>query len=655
MGDASCLPGLLLPRRERRAGRYSILLMRKAWFLFVFISLLVAGPAAGQRPSLQDPALYPAAPRPARPAGQAPRPVAYRLSPGVAIFGWVPYWLPDSTYGRYNYSLFSHVAYHGYQANTKGELLLPTGNPVALVQAVRKSKARCKVLLSIGYQEPAAGASLFDTTHAAQRKALVQGIVAQVGKVQADGINLDFAFTRRAAAPQRYSPAEAARIQAGLQKKLVALVQVREQIRADSIRFFNVQQQQELAQLAPPSADATDKAPTKNLKPQAVALAKRAKVHQKNLARYHVELAAYEQRMAPPRAVLQDFVGDLVQVLRQQNPAYVLTITVPAVDSVAAYTRLAALAPLVQLFVLKAYDYTSPRPGAPGPIAPLRTQKVWGQSSIETDLLRYKNNGVPPTQLLVTFAQLGKIWRDVPPGPTAPAAPTNRKLPLRKLPPAPFRYVANQVWQAWPVERKTYDAASGSAYVQFGANPDSAVAGRPSVLRTAWVDDATTLVAKYKWVKESFGGVGIWALGYESDSALVGPLVRAGLVQAPVPARKIAKPITPKTSAASLDLLQQVRPHELNILLFVVALLLGFALLGFGVGAAFLLRRIAPFRTRLTRASMLFGTGFLLLGIYLLLLFVPPTDKLLPWGFTVLCFLVVFLIYRSLRQARVLP
>ncbi len=632
--------------------------MHKAWFLFVFVSLLIAGPAAGQRPSLQDPTLYPAAPRPARPVGQAARPVAYRLNPGAAVFGWVPYWLPDSTYGHYNYSLFSHVAYHGYQVNTKGELLLPTGNPVALVQAVRKSKARCKVLLSIGYQEPAAGASLFDTTHAAQRKALVQGIVAQVGKVQADGINLDFSFTRRAAAPQRYSPAEAARIQASLQKKLVALVQTREQIRADSIRFFNVQQQQELAQLAPPSADAKDKAPAKNLKPQAVALAKRAKAHQKNLARYHVELAAFEQRMAPPRAVLQDFVGDLVQVLRQQNPAYVLTLTVPAVDSAAAYTRLADLAPLVQFFVLKAYDYTLPRPDAPGPIAPLRTQNVWGQSSIETALGYCKKGGVPPTQLLVTFAQIGKIWRDVPPSlssPRLPASPATRKPPLRKLPPAPFRYVANQVWQAWPVVSKTYDAASGSVYVQFGANPDSAVAGRASVMRTAWVDDATALAAKYRWVKENFGGVGIWALGYESDSALAEPLVRAGLVQVPVPAKKITPPIPPKPTAASLDLLQQVKPSILNVLLFTVALLLGFALLGFGIGTVRRLRRIAPFRTRLTRASMLLGTGFLLFGIYLLLLFIPPTDKLLPWGFTVLCCLVIFLIYRSLRQARVLP
>jgi len=98
-----------------------------------------------------------------------------------------------------------------------------------------------------------------------------------------------------------------------------------------------------------------------------------------------------------------------------------------------------------------------------------------------------------------------------------------------------------------------------------------------------------------------------------------------------------------------------VQPSILNVLLFTVALLLGFALLGFGVGAIRRLRRIAPFRTRLTRASMLFGTGFLLLGLYLLLLFVPPTDKLLPWGFTILCFLIIFLIYRSLRQARVLP
>ena len=641
----------LAPTLAGWAGRYSTLTMRKAWFLFVFVSLLFAGPVAGQRPPLQDPALYTAAPRPARPAGKATRPIAYKLSPGVAVFGWLPYWLPDSTYGHCNYSLLSHVAYHGYQANTKGELLLPTGNPAALVQAAHKGKASCKVLLSISYQEPA-GASLFDTTHTAQRQALVQAIVAQVGKAKADGVNLDFAFTRRAAAPKRYGLAEAARLQASLQKKLVALVQAREQIRADSIRFFNVQQQQELAQLAPPDAGPKNKAPDKNLKPQEAALGKRAKAHQKNLARYHVELAAFEQRMAPPRAVLQDFVEDLVQVLRQQNPAYVLTLTVPAVDSAAAYTRLADLAPLVQLFVLKAYDYTSSRPGAPGPIAPLRTQNVWGQSSIETSLRYYQKGGVPPAQLLVTFAQLGKVWRDVPPGPPAPAS----RKPLRKLPPAPFRYVANRVWQAWPVISQYRDTASGSVTMQFGANPDSVAAGRPSVMRMAWVEDATALAAKYRWVKERFGGVGIWALGYEPDSALAGPLIQAGLVQAPAIAiaKAAPKPAAPQATAASLGLLWQVSPI-LNLLLFIVALLLGFALLGFGVGAAFQISCIAPFRTRLTRASMLFGTGLLLFGIYLLLLFVPASDKLLLWGCILLCLVVVFLVYRSLRQARVLP
>jgi hypothetical protein len=630
--------------------------MLKAWFLLVFVSLLFVGPVTGQRPSLQDPALYTAAPQPAWPAAKEARPVAYKLSPGVSVFGWLPYWLPDSTYGHYNYSLLSHVAYHGYQANSKGELLLPTGNPAALVQAAHQSKASCKVLLSISYQEPAAGASLFDTTHTAQRQALVQGIVAQVGKAKADGVNLDFSFTRRAAAPKRYGPAEAARLQASLQKKLVALVQAREQIRADSIRFFNVQQQQELAQLAPPSADPKNKAPDKNLKPQEAALGKRAKAHQKNLARYHGELAAFEQRMAPPRAVLQDFVEDLVQVLRQQNPAYVLTLTVPAVDSAAAYTRLADLAPLVQLFVLEAYDYTSPRPVAPGPIAPLRTQNVWGQSSIETSLRYYQRGGIPPAQLLVTFAQVGKVWREVP---SSPASPASRKPSLRKLPPAPFRYVANHVWQTWPVQSKTLDAASGSVYVRFRTNPDSAAAGLAPVHLEGRVDDALALAAKYQWLRQQgFGGVGIWALGYEADSTTAEPLVRAGLVLAPQRAGVAAKRAqpAPQVEKKASILHGLLEGHEqANIILFILALMLGFALLGFGFGIARNLRHILPFRTRLVRTGLLLALGLVIFSTYVLLLVEPDKNKLLARGFPLVCMLVVVLVYSNLRPPRAQP
>lgn len=639
--------------------------MLKAWFLSVIVSLLLAGPAASQRPFLQDPALYTAAPRTARPASRVARQAPYKRLPGVAVFGWFPYWLPDSTYGRYNYSLLSHMAYYGYQATNQGVLLSPTGNPAGLVQAARKAKAGCKVLLSISYREPATGAGLFDTARSAQRQALTQAIMAQLGETKADGVNLDFSFTRRAAAPKRPSPAEAVRTQADLKKTLVALVQTREQIRADSIRLFNVAQQHDLAQFAqqpeaggaakPSGKPQTDAVPKSNkeldqkLAAQTTSLKKRAEAHQKKLALYHTKLAGFERSMAPPPAVLQDFLEDLVPVLRQKNPDYILTLTVPAVDSAAAYTRLADLAPLVQLFILKAYDYTATRPLVPGPVSPLRTQNTWGQSSIESSLRYYLRGGVQPTQLLVTFAQVGKVWADVP------AQPQLQPQAGRKLPPSPFRYVANQVWQAWPVVSRLRDKASGSVYVQFGANPDSTVAGRPTTPQAAWVDDAESLAAKYRWVKEQgLGGIGLWAVGYEADSMMARPFIQAGLVAvstaAPPPQNS---PVA--TSNSLPGPLEKIHPPILNIVLFVVALLLGFALIGFGIGAALQMRYIAPFRTRLTRAGMLFGTGFLLFSIYLLLLFGPSISNILPWGFALLSLIVIFLIYSSLRPARVLP
>lgn len=649
--------------------------MIKAWFLSVLVSLLLVGTAAGQRPSLQDPALYAAAAHGAKPLPKAAKRVPYKLHPGVAVFGWFPHWLPDSTYGHYDYSLLSHVAYYGYQATNQGGLLSPTGNPTGLVQAAHQGKAGCKVLLSISYREPATGTTLFDTARTAQRQVLAQAIVAQVAETKADGVNLDFSFSRRAAAPKRPSPPEAARIKAALKGQSVALVQTREQIRADSIRLFNVAQQHDLAQFAkqPEAAPAAvergkaaekqlaaekqqAEAATKNQKlldqklaTQVTKLKKRAGAYQKKLALYHTKLAEFEKRMAPPPAVLQDFVENLVQVLRLKNPDYVLTLTVPAVDSAAAYTRLTDLAPLVQLFVLKAYDYTATRLLVPGPVSPLRTQNTWGQSSIESSLRYYVQGGVQPTQLLVTFAQVGKVWADIP---TQPQPRTGRKLL-----PSPFRYVANQVWQTWPIVSRLRDKASGSVYVQFGTNPDSTVAGRPSAPQAAWVDDTESLAAKYRWVKEQgLGGIGIWALGYEADSMMTRPFIKAGLVLAPAVIKDFSKPRDTQKATHALPPgpLEKINPI-LNIVLFVVALLLGFALIGFGIGATLQMRCIAPYRTRLQRAGMLFGTGLLLFGTYLLLLFGPSIDSIYPWGIALLILVVIYLIYSGLRPARTLP
>lgn len=651
----------------------SCLPMIKAWFLSVLVSLLLVGTAAGQRPSLQDPALYAAVAHGAKPLPKAAKRVPYKLRPGVAVFGWFPHWLPDSTYGHYDYSLLSHVAYYGYQATNQGGLLSPTGNPTGLVQAAHQGKASCKVLLSISYREPATGTSLFDTVRTAERHALAGAIVAQVIKTKANGVNLDLSFARRISAAKRPNQQQAARTQAALQQRGVALAQTREKVRRDSILLFNVTQQRELQHFAGPpeaspaegekvakkqaaekqKADAAQKKQTaaldNELTTRAAKLKKQAESYQKKLALYQRDVATFRKKMTPPPAVLQDFVEDLVQALRQQNPDYVLTLTVPAVDSAAAYTRLTDLAPLVQLFVLKACDYTATRPVAQGPLSPLQASGPWGAASVATSVQYYLQGGVPPAQLLVTFAQVGKVWAD---GLTKPRAG-------RPNPAMLFRYVPNQVWRAWPVVSQRRDAMSGSVYVQFGANPDSAAAGRPQITQAAWVDDSTALAAKYAWVvRQHLGGVGIWALGYEAASALAGPLVSAGLVQAPA-AASVLKPAAgplpvPDRPDKLPKFLDELSPG-LNVFLFVLAVLLAFALAGFGLGVALNMRHIIPFRSRLARSSLLLGRGLAVLGIYLLLLLNPNIVTLLIWGLPALSIAIILLIRKNSRRLRTLP
>jgi hypothetical protein len=170
---------------------------RTAFLLPLLGSLAFVGGVAG------PPAVAAPLPRPGSPVA-APR---YTLRPGRLVVGWFPYSLPESTYGQYNYSLLSHLLYTGSRATDEGLLELPASKPAALVKAVHQANKRCQVLLSISYQQPAAGPMLFDSARQDTRRQLVSAIVAQVKAAGADGVNLDFTFRVAPAFPAVAIPA----------------------------------------------------------------------------------------------------------------------------------------------------------------------------------------------------------------------------------------------------------------------------------------------------------------------------------------------------------------------------------------------------------------------------------------------------------------
>ncbi|MBD2717316.1 hypothetical protein KBK19_19915 [Microvirga sp. STR05] len=200
---------------------------------------------------------------------------------------------------------------------------------------------------------------------------------------------------------------------------------------------------------------------------------------------------------------LQYFLGCLAKALHTQDTAAVVTLSVPAVDGTGTYRNLRAVQNFVSLFIIKAFDYTSYNQVIPGALVPLKPSEDWGPHSIETSVAYYLKQGyVPRNQLVVGFPHLGKVWkvdsRDVAEvfGKRPAEYWTNRQL-------RPLLTHAEAKLDLASLSHRTVVA------------PDSA--GLPPV--QVWWEDSASLAPKYDWVlRQHLAGVGIWALGYETDS-----------------------------------------------------------------------------------------------------------------------------------------
>ncbi|PJJ60788.1 glycosyl hydrolase family 18 protein [Hymenobacter chitinivorans] len=288
---------------------------------------------------------------------------------------------------------------------------------------------------------------------------------------------------------------------------------------------------------------------------------------------------------------LRSFVADLAMNLRQEDSSFVLTLSVPAVDPTETYSHLQVLTKVVDLFVIKPYDYTAGQL-PPGPIMPLKPTAQSGGQAVSTSVKYYLTQGVPPGQLLVTFAHLNKLW------PQANQLPP-RGLAAEKPDPAPFRYLTNSVF--WP--QKTLLAQS-----------DSTTLVTLTDLRKmqAWVEDSATLGPKYYWVaKQHLAGVGIWALGYDNSDDQTWNLLRERFG---VP---IAEP-----------LLDQI----LHVLLLSVAVLVAFFLFGLALALALRAYAIVPNPPLFATICVLIVLCVAILGLYLW--FIDELDfssTQLPW------------------------
>ncbi|MBF9222682.1 glycoside hydrolase family 18 protein [Hymenobacter ruricola] len=625
--------------------------------LLAWALLLPLWAQAQGQPSIHSPAAYfppdqarykPGAPAPPAPSRlRAGMPAGSR--PSTNVFGWLPAWMPLDYAQQVEFSLLTHVAYDGYQANEAGKLAPPTsGDAAKAVGLVHQANPECRVLLAVSYQEPARNAALFEPAGGPRRQALAQALAQQVKAVQADGVHLDLAFRFRAVAAEAARPAPAAPKSAGNAPALTPTE------RKNNQNALN--QTTKTLQLTR-DAFAKQKKAGKATRPKDLDAYRKAQAdsaHYDDLLRGGAGNAAPKPAPALPAAGSSDTrpvaVLDLVQALRKALPATAtLTLGLPAVDSAQVYGGLAALSPSVDLFVLQAFDYTTTlRTADPGPLAPLQPSTAWATQGLASSVTYYLNQRIGPKQLLVGLASLAKVWtRFDAPGKKMPPEGT-------PIPPRPYWYLTSRTLAAWPPTSQKSDIASGGLRLGWPAPP---VADRGALVNAsylAWADDSASLAARYNWVlSQQVGGVGIWALGFDAPDAPLWGYLRTRLTQpvggaaadtatvaaadtlapAPValaPADTARKPLalvqkeSPLATDSTGTLLKTAQSVGhwietsvlMRLLLLALAVLLAGAWVGMVVGAARTARYWVPFgRRRTWMLAVLLGVAALL-GLY---------------------------------------
>ncbi len=215
----------------------------------------------------------------------------------------------------------------------------------------------------------------------------------------------------------------------------------------------------------------------------------------------------FEGLHAEERDAFEGFVRQLSTRLRAAIPDARLTMTLPAVDWRNVF-RIKPLLPMVDRFILMAYDYHTDGSKQAGPIAPLRSSTKWSSLSVERSVAAYLKKGVPADALLLSVAYYGRSWPTQ--GVAVPSRALGRGVTL------PYRHIVPLVANA---TRSSFDGPSQSPLLERTVK---------GATRQLWYENAESLAAKYAFAKEQgLAGVAIFALGYDNNRTELWGALRA--------------------------------------------------------------------------------------------------------------------------------
>ncbi len=193
------------------------------------------------------------------------------------------------------------------------------------------------------------------------------------------------------------------------------------------------------------------------------------------------------------------FIALISKKLKKINPSYMISLSLYAVDWNNVFD-INALDPYIDFYTLMGYDYYGSFSKTTGPLTPFTSSEKFGNGLIAS-VDRYRNKGVHPKKLIIGLPYYGvewytnsdKIGADVVKFRSHPSYKSIRTIDIDSL------HIPLQ-----------FDTISSSSYMIMKDSNNT--------FRQLYFEDVKSLSIKYDWIKKNnFGGVGIWALGYDND------------------------------------------------------------------------------------------------------------------------------------------
>ncbi len=195
------------------------------------------------------------------------------------------------------------------------------------------------------------------------------------------------------------------------------------------------------------------------------------------------------------RTEFSDFVILLSKRLRKQNPDYMISLALYAVDYHKVFD-ISAIDPFIDFYTLMGYDYYGSFSKNAGPVSPLYSSEKWGVYSIEHSVDYYLKEGVTEDKLIVGLPYYGDKWQT-----ENASIPGNVKKFLAH---DSYSKIQEQIGKTHNLR---FDSISTTRYIS---------SQNKGIFKQVWFDDSLSLSHKYDWVKKKkLAGIGIWALGYD--------------------------------------------------------------------------------------------------------------------------------------------